>query len=180
MQVSARWCRPRCARLTCYDLSASLLSWYAGCNLSFRKAVLYRILQWNCHPGKNICTKGRTAITQALWARAPWCSRNLLIIPRCATKLTRHNVYSIAAALDDLAARVAELAGNIFRDNKKQRIVPRHLQLAMVATKSKYFVANHAFQIERTVVISQSSVVRRVAHMEGRNMRLPSPTACKA
>ena len=104
----------------------------------------------------------------------------LLIIPRCATKLTRHNVYSIAAALDDLAARVAELAGNIFRDNKKQRIVPRHLQLAMVATKSKYFVANHAFQIERTVVISQSSVVRRVAYMEGRNMRLPSPTACKA
>ena len=39
------------------------------------------------------------------------------------------------------------------------------------------FIANHAFQIERTVVISQSSVVRHVADMERSNMRLPSLVA---
>ena len=65
-------------------------------------------------------------IMQALWARAPWCSRNLLIIPRCATRLTYHDVYSIIA-LERLTPGDSELAGNI-RDNKKQRIMPRYLQ----------------------------------------------------
>ncbi|KAJ3919889.1 histone-fold-containing protein [Lentinula edodes] len=73
----------------------------------------------------------------------------------------------LAAVLEYLAAEILELAGNAARDNKKQRIVPRHLQLAIRNDEELN-------RLLGDVVISQGGVV---PHIE--SQLLPSKTKGK-
>lgn len=64
---------------------------------------------------------------QRVGAGAPGVSHSLAL----TFFVLNGSLVYLAAVLEYLAAEILELAGNAARDNKKQRIVPRHLQLAI-------------------------------------------------
>ncbi|KNZ46905.1 histone H2A [Puccinia sorghi] len=72
----------------------------------------------------------------------------------CLYFVLNSSVY-LAAVLEYLAAEILELAGNAARDNKKSRIIPRHLQLAIRNDEELNKLLGHC-------VISQGGVIPQI------------------
>ena len=77
--------------------------------------------------GKKAVTKSAKAGLQFPVGRVA----RYLRVGKYASRIGAGAPVYLAAVMEYLAAEVLELAGNASRDNKKTRIIPRHIQLAV-------------------------------------------------
>ena len=64
----------------------------------------------------------------------------------------------LTAVIEYLVAEIVELAGNAARDNKKTRILPRHIQLAILTD-------DELMRLLSDVTIAQGGVIPFINHM---------------
>ena len=87
-------------------------------------------------PGKGKSGRGKTGKAQSRSSRAGLQFpvgriARYLKTGKYAERVGAGAPVYLAAVLEYLAAEVLELAGNAAKDNKKTRIIPRHIQLAV-------------------------------------------------
>ena len=84
--------------------------------------------------GKKAASSGKKAISRSAKAGLQFPVGRIaryIRKQRVATRIGAGAPVYMGAVLEYLAAEILELAGNAAKDNKKTRIVPRHIQLAV-------------------------------------------------